>query len=155
VRHHIYTHPPSPPSRVGGVGVNVKGSGLVRISIRLAFGQLTHRTVHALYTPDMSSRSTKRIGRLLSVSWMQSHNGCEFLFPIDFDNDLLVMPTRMDVPEPSGNELYLLLHKPKLPSSSSAEKARDPCSRVALSAQCDHVLWHHRFGHLNIQSLQV
>jgi hypothetical protein len=60
--------PPSAPSRVGGVGVDVKGSGLVRISVRLASGQLIHRTVHALYTPDMSSRSAQRIGRLLSVS---------------------------------------------------------------------------------------
>jgi hypothetical protein len=43
--------PPSAPSRVGGVGVDVKGSGSVRISVRLASGRLIHRTVYALYTP--------------------------------------------------------------------------------------------------------
>jgi hypothetical protein len=73
--------PPSAPSRVGGVGVDVKGSGSMRISVWLASGQLIHRTVHALYTPDMSSRSAQRIGRLLSVIWMQSHSGCDF-FPL-------------------------------------------------------------------------
>jgi hypothetical protein len=46
--------PPSTSSRVRGVGVDVKGSGTVRISIPLAFGQ-TNCRVHALYTPDLSS----------------------------------------------------------------------------------------------------
>jgi hypothetical protein len=85
--------PSSAPSRVGGVGVDMKGSCSVRISLRLAFGQTIHRTSHALYTPDLSSRSALRIGRLLSVSWMHSHSGCESIFPIDFDNGLLVVPT--------------------------------------------------------------
>jgi hypothetical protein len=58
---------PSTRSRVGGVGVDVKGSGSVRMSIRLACGHVIHRTIHALYTPDLSSRSTQRIGRLLSL----------------------------------------------------------------------------------------
>jgi hypothetical protein len=62
--------PPSTRSRVGGVGVDVKGNGSVRMSIRLAFGQVIHRTTHTLYTPDLSSRSTQRIGRLLSVNWL-------------------------------------------------------------------------------------
>jgi hypothetical protein len=70
--------PPSTRSRVGGVGVDVKGSGSVRMSIRLASSHFSHRTIHALYTPDLSSRSTQRIGRLLSVSSLQSHCGCEF-----------------------------------------------------------------------------
>jgi hypothetical protein len=61
----------------------------------------------------------------------------------------------MGVLEPSGNGLYLLPHKPKLPSSPSAKIARDPCSCIALAAQCDHVLWHRRFGHLNMQSLHA
>jgi hypothetical protein len=100
--------PPSAPSRVGGVGVDVQGSVSVRISIRLASCQTTHRTIHAMYIPDLSSRSAQHIGRLLSVNWMQSHNGCEFLFPIDSDNGLFVVPTRMRVLEPSGNGLYLL-----------------------------------------------
>jgi hypothetical protein len=51
--------------------------------------------------------------------------------------------------------LYLLPHQPELPPSPSAEKARDPFSRVALTAQSDLVLWHRRFGHLNMQSLQA
>jgi hypothetical protein len=78
---------------VGGVGVDFKGSGIVRISVRLASGHLIHRTFHALYTPDMSSRSAQHIGIVLSVSWMQSPRGCEFLFPTDSDTGLLVVPT--------------------------------------------------------------
>jgi hypothetical protein len=126
--------PSSTRSRVGGVGVDVKGSGSVRMSIRLACGHVIQRTIHALYTPDLSSRSTQRIGRLLSVSWLQSHYRCEFVFSTDSDNGLLVVPTRRGVLEPSGNGLYLLPHRPKLPPRPSAEKARDPCSRVALTA---------------------
>jgi hypothetical protein len=72
--------PPATPSRVGGVGVYVKGSGTVRLSILLASCHIIHRTIHALYTPDLSSHSAKRIGRLLSVSWMIWHSGCEFIF---------------------------------------------------------------------------
>jgi hypothetical protein len=53
------------------------------------------------------------------------------------------------------NGLYLLPHQPKLPSSPSAEKALDPSSSVALFAKCDHVMWHCRFGHLNMQSMQA
>jgi hypothetical protein len=74
--------PPSVPSRVGGVGVDVKGSGTIRITIPLALGQSIHRTNHALYTPGMTSCSTQHIGRLLNVSWMQTHCGCEFVFPL-------------------------------------------------------------------------
>jgi hypothetical protein len=85
--------PPSAPSCVGGVGVDVKGSGSMRISIRLACGQAIHRTIHALYTPDLSSRSAQHIGRLLSASWMQSHGGCEFLFRTVLDIGLLMVPT--------------------------------------------------------------
>jgi hypothetical protein len=119
---------------VGGVGVDVKGSGSVRISVRLASGQTIHRTVHALYTPDLSCRSAQRIRGLLSISWMQSHSGCEFLFPTDFDTCLLVVPTGMGVLEPSINGLYLLPHQPELPSSPSADQARGTGSRVARTA---------------------
>jgi hypothetical protein len=73
--------------------VDVKGSGSVRMSIRLASGQVIHRTIHALYTPDLSSRSTQRICILLSVTLLQSHCGCGFIFPIDSDTGLLVAPT--------------------------------------------------------------
>jgi hypothetical protein len=126
--------PPSAPSCVGGVGVDVKGSDSVRIYVRLACGQLIHRTVHALYTPDVSSRSAQRIGRLLSVSWMQSHSGCEFIFSIDSDTGLLVVPTRMGVLEPSGSGLYILPHNPELPPSASQDTAHSHGPRVALTA---------------------
>jgi hypothetical protein len=102
---------------------------------------LIHRTVHALYTHDMSSRSAQRIGRLISVSEMQTHSGCELIFPSDSDTSMLVVPTRMGVVlKPSENGLYLLPHQPELPSSSSAMLVNDPSPSVALAAQCDHVL---------------
>jgi hypothetical protein len=140
---------------VGGVGVDAKGCGSVRISVRLASGQIIHRTVHALYTLDMSSASAQRIGRRLSVTWVQSHSGCEFLFPTDSHTGLLVVGTRMGVLEPYGNGLYLLPQHQELPPSPSQDNARCHGSRVALTAQCDPVLWHRRFGHLNMQSLHA
>jgi hypothetical protein len=143
--------PPSAPSRMGGVGVDVKGIGSVRIHVRLASGHLIHRTVYALYTPDLSSRSAQRIGRLLSVNSMQTHSGCEFIFPTNSDTGQLLVPTCMGVLEPSGNGLYLLPHQPELPSNPSATSAHDPSPRVALTTQCDPVLWYRsRFGHLNM-----
>jgi hypothetical protein len=108
-----------------------------------------------MYTPDLSSRYAQRIGRLLSVTWMKSHSGCEFLFPNDSDTCLLVVPAGMGVLEPSGNGLYLLPHQPELPPSPSADKARSTGSRVTLTAQCDPVPWHRRFGHLHMQGLQA
>jgi hypothetical protein len=63
-------HPSTRHSTVGGVGVTVQGSGIVRIPICLISGRTVFRRVHALYTPDLSSRSAQRISRLLSVSWM-------------------------------------------------------------------------------------
>jgi hypothetical protein len=85
--------PPSTRSRVGGVGVDVKGSGSVRMSIWLAYGQVIHRMINVLYTPELSSRSTQRIGKLLSVSWLHSHCGCEIISPYDSDTGMLVVPT--------------------------------------------------------------
>jgi hypothetical protein len=76
----------------GTTSAHAKGSGSVRISVRLASGQLIHRTVYALYTPDLSPRSAQRIGRLLSVIWMQTHSGCEFVFPSNSDTGLLWYP---------------------------------------------------------------
>jgi hypothetical protein len=57
--------------------------------------------------------------------------------------------------EPSGNGLYLLPHQPELTPSPSADKAYDPFSLVALTTQCVPVLWHCRFGHLNMQTLHA
>jgi hypothetical protein len=72
--------PPSTSSRVGDVGVDVKGSGTLRIFIMLASSETIHCTVHALYTPDLSSRSAQHSGPLLSVKWIHSRSGCEFIF---------------------------------------------------------------------------
>jgi hypothetical protein len=83
---------------------------------------------------------------------MQTHSGCEFIFPFDSDIDLLAVLTGMGVLEPSGNGLYLLPHQQELPSSPSATPVNDPSPSVALAAQCDPVL-HRRFGHLNMQSM--
>jgi hypothetical protein len=102
--------PPSGTIRVGGVGVDVLGSGSVKINIPLVCGQVLRRTAHALYTLDMAARSAQHNGRLLSVSRMRSHTGCEFLFPTDTDVGLLPVPTRMGVLKPSGSGLYLLQH---------------------------------------------
>jgi hypothetical protein len=67
-------------SGVGGVGVDVCGSGNVETAIPLVYGQIIRRTFPALYTLNLSARFAQRIGRLLSVKWMHSHNSCELLF---------------------------------------------------------------------------
>jgi hypothetical protein len=60
----VYPHdfvafdPPSTPSRVGGVGVYVKGRGTLRLSVLLESGLLIHRTIHVLYYLDLSLYST-------------------------------------------------------------------------------------------------
>jgi hypothetical protein len=90
--------------------------------------------------------------RLLSVNWIQSHSSCEFNFHVDFDTGLIMVPTRMGMLEPSGNGRYLLCHQQLLPPSPSTESSRDANPHVALIAQCDPVMWHRRFGHLNMQS---
>jgi hypothetical protein len=126
--------PHSAPYRVDGVGVDVKGSGMVQISTILSSHQAIHRKVHALYTPDLSSRFAQRIGCLLSVSWMQSHSGCEFVFPSYFNTSLIVVPTGMCVLKPSGNGLYLLPHQPELPPSPTTDSSHGAGPRVALDA---------------------
>jgi hypothetical protein len=60
--------PPSGTCRVGGVGVDVCGSGNGEITIPLASGQIIRRILHAIYTLDLSARYAQRIGRLLSAS---------------------------------------------------------------------------------------
>jgi hypothetical protein len=50
-RHDFVTFDQSEtPSRVGGVCVDAKGSGTIRLTILLASCEIIHRTVHALYT---------------------------------------------------------------------------------------------------------
>jgi hypothetical protein len=72
--------PPSAPPRVGGVGVAVKGSSSVRISVRLASGQTIHRPVHALYTPDHSSLSAQKLGESLESVACNHTTAVNFFF---------------------------------------------------------------------------
>jgi hypothetical protein len=86
---------------------------------------------------------------------MQSHCGCEFLFPTDSEIGLLVVPTGMGVLKPFGNGLYL----PSNPTSSQGAPLLDTSAivdiSVALTAHLYHELWHRSYGHLNMQSLQA
>jgi hypothetical protein len=50
-------------------------------------------TIHASYTYDLTSRSSQQVGRLLSISWMQTHSGCEFPFPTQSNIGVLMVPT--------------------------------------------------------------
>jgi hypothetical protein len=47
------------------------------------------------------------------------------------------------------------IHQLEPPPSPSAESSRDAGPRGSLTAQCDPVLWHRWFGHLNMQTLQA
>jgi hypothetical protein len=86
--------PPLGSSRVGGVNVDAKGIGTVEILTPIVSSHIIRRTVHALYTLDLTSRSAQHIGRLLiSGSWLQTHSGCEFLFLADIVVGLLMVPT--------------------------------------------------------------
>jgi hypothetical protein len=49
---------------------------------------------------SLTSHSAQHIGRLLSVSWMQSPSGCELIFPNDADIELIVVPTEIGVLKP-------------------------------------------------------
>jgi hypothetical protein len=64
---------------------------------------------------------------------MQTHSGCEFIFPSDSGTGMLVVPTGMGVLEPSGNGRYLLPHQPELPSSPSVTLVNDPSPSDALA----------------------
>jgi hypothetical protein len=52
--------PPSASSRVGGVSVDVQGSGTIEILIPLVSGHIIDRTIYALYTLDHTSRFAQR-----------------------------------------------------------------------------------------------
>jgi hypothetical protein len=147
--------PPSGSSRVGGANVAVKDSGKVEILIPLVFVHIIRRTIHALYTLDLTSRSSHHIGRLPSVIWMQTHSGCEFRFPVDTDVGLLMVPRGMGVLTPLGNGLYLLSHKPTHEGRTPADSSCLVDNSVALTAQCDLVMWHRRFGHHNMHNLRA
>jgi hypothetical protein len=45
--------PPSGTSRIGGVGIDVKNSDTIRLAIPFVFGHVIHRTIPALFTPDL------------------------------------------------------------------------------------------------------
>jgi hypothetical protein len=148
-------HPSSRRSIVGGVGVTVQGSGTVRIPICLVSGQTVFRRVHALYTPYLSSRSAQHISRVLSVSWMQKHSGCEFSFPTNTDYGMLLVTAGMGMLIPSGNGLYLLPRSHDCAGLPSRQLDSLRQKSVALAAECDAALRHSRLGHLNMQSLQA
>jgi hypothetical protein len=151
--YFVKFNPPTVPSRVGGVSVDVNGSGTVQITVPLAYGLSIYRTIRALYTPDMQTRSAQRIGRLLNVNWMQTHCDREYVCSTLSKTGMLMVPTGIDVLTPSGNGLYLLPHQPYMHPSPTADSPHGAGLRVALTAQCDRVLWYRRFGHLNMQSL--
>jgi hypothetical protein len=86
---------------------------------------------------------------------MQSHCGCKFIFPTDSDVMLRVAPIRMGVLKPSRNGQYMLSQKPPQRGLLLVDSTATLDSSEALTSQCDLVLWHHLFGHLNIQRLQA
>jgi hypothetical protein len=68
--------PPSGTSHVGGVGVDVRGRGKIAIAIPFIYGQIIHRSFHALHTLYLSARCEQRIGRLRSVRCMMCLQSC-------------------------------------------------------------------------------
>jgi hypothetical protein len=148
-------HPSSRRSIVGGVGVIVQGSGTARIPICLVSGLTVFRRVHALYTHDPSSRSTQKIGRLLSVSLIQKHSGCGFSSPIDSDSGMLLATTGMGMLIPSGNGLYLLPRSHDSAGLTPTTVDSNIRNYDALAAECDLAWWHSRLGHLNMHKLQA
>jgi hypothetical protein len=136
--------PRSVTSRVGGVGADVQGSGTVKITLPMVYGHFIRRKVYALNTLDVPPRSAQPIGRLHIVSWMQTHNGCEIIFPTYYDVGMLMVPRGMGVLRPSGNGLFMLTHehalKPRTPT------ARPPIVNpsVAVTRHCNPILWHCR-----------
>jgi hypothetical protein len=130
-------------------------SGNVRIPICLVSGQTVFRRVHVLYTHVLSSRSAQNISRLLSVSWMQKHSGCEFSFPTNTNSGMMLVTTGMGMLTPSGNGLYLLPRSHDCAGLLSRPIDNTTQKSIALAAECDAALWHSRLGHLNMKSLQA
>jgi hypothetical protein len=93
-----------------------------------------------MYTLAMSSCSAQLIGRLLSVTWMQTRIGYEFLIFTAYDLGMLMVPTRMGVLKPLGNGLYLLTHEQRLERHTLADCSGMSGCSVAFTAQCDSVL---------------
>jgi hypothetical protein len=61
----------------------------------------------------------------------------------------------MGVLKPSGDGLYLFQHSTAIGRLPSIDIHALVDSEVAMTPQCDYVLWHRRFGHLNMQSLHA
>jgi hypothetical protein len=87
----VMLEPPGGFFRVGGVGLTLWAAAQFRLLFPLCLAQLS--VAHVLNTHYLPSRSAQHIGYLHSVSWMQSHTGCEFIFPAYSDVGLLVVPT--------------------------------------------------------------
>jgi hypothetical protein len=85
--------PATDTSIVGGVGVIIRGSGTVHLHIQLQSGAVITRIIHTLLTPDLITWSSQGISKLLIVSWLQKHCGCEISFPNDTDIGMLIVPT--------------------------------------------------------------
>jgi hypothetical protein len=61
----------------------------------------------------------------------------------------------MSLLKPSGNGLYLLKHSTPCGRLSSVDRIVVLDTDVALTALCDPIIWHKRFGHLSMQSLHA
>jgi hypothetical protein len=66
----------------------------------------------------------------------------------DFDFGMLTVSTLMSVLTPSGTVLNLLSHQQSPEGCTPADSSFFVDNSVALTAQCDRVLWHRRFDHL-------
>jgi hypothetical protein len=66
---------------------------------------------------------------------MKSNSGCEFVFPIDFDVGLPVVPRGLVVKKPPGNGFYLLNHKTPQETPPPMDSSAMIDGRVALTAQ--------------------
>jgi hypothetical protein len=90
-------------STVGGV----KGSGTRRIKIQLQSCSVISRENFTLFASGLIGRSSRGMSRLLNVSWMQKHCGCEFSVPTANDIGLLIVHIWLGILKPSGNGLYI------------------------------------------------
>jgi hypothetical protein len=76
-------------------------------------------------------------------------------FPTDYDLGLLLVPPEMGVLKPSRNVLYLLSNTTRPHGTPIVATSAVVDSSAAFNAQLDHVLWHRRCGHINMQSFEA
>jgi hypothetical protein len=68
---------------------------------------------------------------------------------------MLLVPTCLGVLKPSGNGHYLLGHKIVHGRLPSVDVPYVLTIDIAMTLQCDLILWHRRFGHCQMQSLHT